>query len=624
MARCTICFRTRTSCVRRSLSLAGMLLLGTLAAPASAAAPPAAPERIANLIQQLGSAEYAQREQARMALSEMGLEAFDALHQAQLHEDMEIRKQAEYLVRAIRVAWVQEDDPPAVKQILRNYQDESPEERELRLQRLARVPGGVALAPLCRLARFETFDPLSKRAALLAMSYPLPVSPADTADTAAWPARIDQVIGPSQRTAARWLRLYARYLEDPAATFAQWQTLADEETRELELRPDPIRLVLLREFLRWQVDMWERQGRRAEAIATMRRTLPPQNASLADLRETADWLLQREAWPLIEALAEQFPDAFAQDPSLIYRRAESLRRQNQPEAADELARQARETQVDDEPFLHVELGRQLVERGWIDWAEQEFRHTIKSFEAGSHASLEAHIRLGMLYHDLARHAEAYAVLKEVVDLMERNTTLVRRLQELQRDPNRVRGQMYFSRALDLHQQGQYEQEREALAQALRNDGINADILIAMFRVPAAPEDWQKQTRDQIDQLAGRFRAAILLAERNYEVVPNDDSRDQLALMLNQYAWLVANTQGDVQAALDSSRRSLELAPDDPGYLDTLARCYFAAGDLDNAIKHQRRAAEQEPHAGPIRRQLELFEKTLAEQRGAPHPPPPQK
>ena len=96
------------------------------------------------------------------------------------------------------------------------------------------------------------------------------------------------------------------------------------------------------------------------------------------------------------------------------------------------------------------------------------------------------------------------VLKEVVDLMERNTTLVRRLQELQRDPNRVRGQMYFSRALDLHQQGQYEQEREALALALRNDGINADILIAMFRVPAAPEDWQKQTRDQIDRLAERF------------------------------------------------------------------------------------------------------------------------
>ncbi len=51
-------------------------------------------------------------------------------------------------------------------------------------------------------------------------------------------------------------------------------------------------------------------------------------------------------------------------------------------------------------------------------------------------------------------------------------------------------------------------------------------------------------------------------------------------MLNQFAWLVANTQGDVQAALESSRRSLELIPDDPGYLDTLGRCYFAAGDLE--------------------------------------------
>ncbi len=50
----------------------------------------------------------------------------------------------------------------------------------------------------------------------------------------------------------------------------------------------------------------------------------------------------------------------------------------------------------------------------------------------------------------------------------------------------------------------------------------------MFRVPEAPEGWQKQTREQIERLSERFRAAILLAERNYQVVPNDDSRDQLA------------------------------------------------------------------------------------------------
>ena len=168
--------------------------------------------------------------------------------------------------------------------------------------------------------------------------------------------------------------------------------------------------------------------------------------------------------------------------------------------------------------------------------------------------------------------------------------------------------MHFSRSLEFHQHGQHEQEREQLEQAVRHDPYNADILIAMHRAPGAPESWQKQTRQRIQRLTERFRRDILLAERGYQVAPTDRNRDLLALTLNQSAWLAANTDGDCRAALESSRKSLELLPDDPGYLDTLGRCYFALGDFDNALKHQRRAVELEPHSGQIRRQLELFEK----------------
>jgi len=392
--------------------------------------------------------------------------------------------------------------------------------------------------------------------------------------------------------------------------------MAAEEDRELQLRPDKLRLELLRDFLRWQVDMWERQGQRERAIATMRRTLPPQNATPAELLETTDWLLEREAWPLVDALAQQFPDPFSRNPYLMYRRAESLKRQGDSAAADQLADQARQSQLEGEPFLHVELGRELQQRGLLDWAEREYERTIESCEEGSHPNLEARIRLGWLMHDQARHADACAALQGIVELMEQNTTIVRRLEELQRDPNRIRGQMHFSQSLDLHERKQYEQERQQLEQALRHDPVNADILIAMHRVPDAAESWRKQTQQRIDNLTERFRAAILVAERSYQVAPTDENRDELALMLNQYAWLAANTDGDCQAALESSRRSLELIPDDPGYLDTLARCYFALGDYDNAVKQQRRAVELEPHSGQIRRQLELFEqqqqKVLAE------------
>jgi len=73
---------------------------------------------------------------------------------------------------------------------------------------------------------------------------------------------------------------------------------------------------------------------------------------------------------------------------------------------------------------------------------------------------------------------------------------------------------------------------------------------------------------------------------------------------------VANTEGDYDEALRSSQRSLELRPETAGYLDTLGRCYFAKGDYKNAVFHQSRAVELEPHSQQIRRQLELFQKAL--------------
>ena len=83
-------------------------------------------------------------------------------------------------------------------------------------------------------------------------------------------------------------------------------------------------------------------------------------------------------------------------------------------------------------------------------------------------------------------------------------------------------------------------------------------------------------------------------------------------MYNQWAWLVTNTEGDFAQAVQHSLRSLELAPDEPSYLDTLGRCYFAAGDVENAIKSQRKAVELAPaipdHAAAARAEFEKAKK----------------
>ncbi len=90
--------------------------------------------------------------------------------------------------------------------------------------------------------------------------------------------------------------------------------------------------------------------------------------------------------------------------------------------------------------------------------------------------------------------------------------------------------------------------------------------------------------------------------------------------MNQYAWLISNTEGDYKKALDYSLQSIELTSDDPSQtaaqLDTCGRCYFALGQYDDAIRMQKRAIKLTPHTPSMERQLKLFEEAKAKQEAA--------
>jgi tetratricopeptide (TPR) repeat protein len=77
--------------------------------------------------------------------------------------------------------------------------------------------------------------------------------------------------------------------------------------------------------------------------------------------------------------------------------------------------------------------------------------------------------------------------------------------------------------------------------------------------------------------------------------------------------LISNTEGDYKKALDYSLQSLELTPDVAAQIDTAGRCYYAVGDLENAIRMQRKAVKLEPHSPPLDRQLAMFEKAMKDQ-----------
>jgi thiol-disulfide isomerase/thioredoxin len=91
----------------------------------------------------------------------------------------------------------------------------------------------------------------------------------------------------------------------------------------------------------------------------------------------------------------------------------------------------------------------------------------------------------------------------------------------------------------------------------------------------------------------------------------DDSWDD-SMMLNQIAWFIVDEKGlehrDLNLALRAARRASELTKDENGaILDTVANIYYKQGDMNKALKYQRKAVK---HAeGPM---LEELQKKLQE------------
>src|SRR5690349_18031389 len=89
----------------------------TASAPAAQAADQTDAE-IARLIEQLGDAQFAVRQRAQEQLVKLGFAAFDALVEAEQHDDPEVAMQAGYLVRQIRAGWTTDSDPRQIQEIL--------------------------------------------------------------------------------------------------------------------------------------------------------------------------------------------------------------------------------------------------------------------------------------------------------------------------------------------------------------------------------------------------------------------------------------------------------------------------------------------------------------------------
>ncbi|MBI2480943.1 MAG: hypothetical protein HYV60_20620 [Planctomycetia bacterium] len=572
--------------------------------------------KVARLIEELGSPQYATREQAQSKLQSMGLAVFDALVEAQHHRDIEVARRARYLLRGMPVQWSVDADPQVVRSFLRDYGQQGRDERLSRIKQLATLKDSLGVEALCRITRFEADIVLSKQASLQLMWHQ---SSDDVSKRKSIATRIHESVGISRRPAAHWLRTYAKTLVSPESTLDEWELITRDELETLIKMPDETQRSVVRDLLRWHVDLLREVGQPDQARANILRIVDLVEPEREELFDVVDWALEREAWFVLERLAERFPAEYWQDVLLVYRLAEAQLKSGDAAGAKETAKLALAMNPN-QHILHRDVARRLrYERQMFDWAEAEFRLVIKTAGESHEVELVARELLADMLADLQRESEAAEVLEPSIAIGENDPAALAAAYEMlirtPPSPAELRAKIDYWLGIHFGREGDIGKQKDLLQRALAVNVEDIDIVIALHGIADDDPAWRKKVGNLLAEHVLRIESQMKELE---QVITTNQDRDvrglvseQFAQKNNEYAWLIGNTVGDYQKAVACSLKSLELIPDYWPYQDTLGRCYFAVGDYQNAVHYQKLAVAQAPYMQQMQRQLKQFEDALA-------------
>ena len=562
-----------------------------------------APLGVSQLIKQLGHPRYVLREQAQTELMKIGPPALDALSGALLSDDIEIAMRARYLLTAIKIDWVQDQDPKHIRAAMKDYDQKSDAQRKEIIDELSKQTGDPERVALARIVRYEKSTLLSKLAALGILESVLNQPSSDVRHST-----IGQQLNESQRPAAEWLQdnLAKEIQIDQKIDY--WKRIADRELEIWKGNNDQTSHEIVQRILFHLVQLLDQAGRDSEAEPFLLQVVAIQPGDEESVRllvqkmigeRTEENQLKKRAARVIKNIGEKFNEIFATDPLLLYVLAHAEQTLGADDAANKIADQAQNLNPTT-AAKHLVTASTLERQGWFDWSENEYRKVIQIDGLKSIYTQMAISQLSEMLHGQGADKKAAEALEPLVLLLKSSPNVKNQfVQQIKRSPASIYSRMHFFRACHFEREGERAEQKIELLKAVEEDPSDADVLIAIYRLPNQTVEENSKTIDRIETAIDSFREQI-------RKTPNS------AMALNQFAWLVGNTLGEeniqlAEEAIRNSHRSLEIKPDAAGYLDTLGRCYYAKGDLEKAVRFQREAAQLDPHSGLIREQLELFE-----------------
>jgi tetratricopeptide (TPR) repeat protein len=596
---------------RLALALAFVVLSGgsaladsTSTASVASSAADASKATIQKLISQLGDEQFAVRRHAEEDLVRLGPEAFDQLKAAEDAADLEVAERARYIIQRMRVDWVRAEDSPEIRRTLARYGDLSQPEREKRIAKLNELKDGEGLPALCRIARLEPAPTVARRAALTVLGRQ------SSAEAKVPTAACLEELSSSQRAPVVWIKLWLRELTDRKGTIEDWSKAVEAEIALLKEESPETTGEITYELLKRRLETCNELHLVDETSAALLQIVDLFSDKIVhggyvDLRWALRWIIDHKRWDVLTKVQEQRRDEIESSPGNLYHVAAAEIRAGRDAEGQKLAKTALEmksTEMD-----RLRSAHELADLGFVDWCEREYRRVIADAPVVSRESLAAREGLAVWLHDREDFKGAADLLTEFFDGMKDDPAAKQRLSQTlngRQDFSYYAAKREFFMACSYEKQGQYDKQREALSKSVRLFEDDPDVLIAMYRSKGADAAFHEQALKRIHDMSDRVKQV-------------SDQDPDTPTWHNEWAWLIADTEGDYGEAVKHSLRSLELSPDEPSYLDTLGRCYYAAGDLQKAVESQRKAVELAPQYQVMRRQLAQFERELAAKTGSP-------
>jgi len=605
-------------------------------------------EVIRGLIEQLGDPNYSKRELAKRELERIGYVTLDQLQAASFHPDPQIANTARFMVNSNQFAWTSDFDSPRVREILTNFSASESDGKALSVDELARLEREEGLTGLCRLARYESNGALAKRAAIYVLKSPSRTDQSQEVRK----KRIAALMEDGESTACAWVLAHLKNLERLDLNF--WKDQLKNEFLLLEAKSPETNEFVVTNLGRWIVEQCvANPGLRNDAIPLAKSLVdqmglsnsnPLDDKSIKSI-EFAQWALGLKLHEVVKYQHSKLKYRIVRrEPILSYYLAESYLQSGDGEMAEKIAANAiagipsaadgsewkePSDELKDPLRSRLEgaigyrnqsskekkrlIAEKLADRGLFAWAEAEYK-LASDDDMTMVSTLTCLLLLAELQHSQDRFADARDTLGKFQGRYEKERMFREQMRDLPLPTSKMLSQYHLYAGDAAVQAGSDLEALNHYYRSLEIDPENVDALIGLYKLKV--EDEQAKRRQvkhaQITELAKLQIRELEEASRQANSLQYAEIVDHLVRALNSYAWIVANTEGNIEEAIIYSRQSIALRPNDAALLDTLAHCYYADKRWGDAVEQQRKAVALKPNSPSMKKALQQFEAKLNE------------